>query len=122
MRKHIIYCVTVCRCVVITMYNEVITLLGKENYENVPGQGRKKTQQKKEIFAEVLSIGQQEFYQSQATGLKPELKFEIADYLDYENEKELIYNNVKYQVLRTYRKNKTQLEITVYGGVNIAVT
>lgn len=104
------------------MYNEVITLLGKENYENVPGQGRKKTQQKKEIFAEVLSIGQQEFYQAQATGLKPELKFEIADYLDYENEKELIYENVKYQVLRTYRKNKTQLEITVYGGVNIATT
>lgn len=104
------------------MYNEVITLLGKEIYENVPGQGRKKTQQKKEIFAEVLSIGQQEFYQAQATGLKPELKFEIADYLDYKNEKELIYNNVKYQVLRTYRKNKTQLEITVYGGVNIATT
>lgn len=122
MRKHIIYFVTVFRCVVITMYNEVIILLGKEAYENVPGQGRKKIQQKRELFADVLSIGQQEFYQAKAKRLKPELKFEIADYLDYENEKELIYENVKYQVLRTYRKNKRQLEITVYGGVNIGTT
>lgn len=99
------------------MYSEVITLLGKEQITNVPGQGRKKTRQRREVFAKLLSIGQQEFYQAQATGLKPELKFEIADYLDYSDEKELIHSGTRYQVLRTYRKNR-QLEITVYGGVN----
>lgn len=103
------------------MYSEVITLLGKETVVNVPGQGRKKTQSKREIFAKILSVGQQEFYQAQATGLKPELKFEIADYLDYQSEKELIHENTKYQVLRTFRKGKA-LEITVYGGVNIGTT
>lgn len=104
------------------MYDDVITLLGKETYTNIIGQGRKKEQSKRNIFANVISIGQSEFYQAQAKRLKPELKFEIADYLDYHNEKELVYNNVKYQVLRTYRKNKKQLEITVYGGVNIGTT
>lgn len=103
------------------MYSEVIALLGKETVVNVPGQGRKKTQTRREIFAKLLSVGQQEFYQAQATGLKPELKFEIADYLDYQNEKELIHEDIKYQVLRTYRKGKA-LEITVYGGVNIGAT
>lgn len=107
---------------VITMYDDVIKLLGKETVINVPGQGRKKTQSEKEVFARVLSVGMQEFYQAQSTGLKPELKFEIADYLDYNNEKELIYNDVKYQVLRTFRKNGKSLEITVYGGVNIGTT
>lgn len=48
----------------------------------------------------------------------PELKFAIADYLDYDNEQELIYNDKRYKVLRTYRTG-TELEITVYGGVNV---
>lgn len=108
-------------CAVIIMYSEVIMLLGKEHIVNVPGQGRKKVQARREIFAKILSIGQQEFYQAQANGLKPELKFEIADYLDYQGEKEIIHESIKYQVLRTYRKGK-QLEITVYGGVNIGTT
>lgn len=103
------------------MYSEVITLLGKETVVNVLGQGRRKTRSRREIFAKILSVGQQEFYQAQATGLKPEIKFEIADYLDYQNEKELIHEDIKYQVLRTYRKGKN-LEITVYGGVNIGTT
>ncbi len=104
------------------MYDEQIKLLGEETIVNIPGQGREKKQTERTVFAKVLSIGMNEFYQAQSTGLKPELKFEIADYLDYDNEKELIYNKVKYQVLRTYRKNKRQLEITVYGGVNIGTS
>lgn len=102
------------------MYDEQIKLLGKEKTTTVPGQGKVREVSERIVYTKVLSIGQNEFYQAQATGLKPELKFEIADYLDYENEKELIYQNVRYQVLRTYRKSTKQLEITVYGGVNIA--
>ena len=105
-----------------TMYDEQIKLLGKEKVINIPGQGREKKQSERTVFAKVLSIGMNEFYQAQSTGLKPELKFEIADYLDYNNEKELIYNDVKYQILRTFRKNGKNLEITVYGGVNIGTT
>lgn len=104
------------------MYDEQIKLLGKEKVINIPGQGREKKQSERTVFAKVLSIGMNEFYQAQSTGLKPELKFEIADYLDYNNEKELIYNDVKYQILRTFRKNGKNLEITVYGGVNIGTT
>lgn len=103
------------------MYSEILTLLGKERVEHVPGQGRKKIQERREVFARVMSIGQQEFYQAQANGLKPEMKFEVADYLDYADEKEIEYEGKRYTVLRTYR-NGRRLEITVYGGVNNGTT
>lgn len=103
------------------MYSEVIRLLKSVNTTDETGEIVETTTERT-ILAKWLSVGQQEFYQAQATGLKPELKFEIADYLDYEDEKELIHDNKRYQILRTYRKSTRQLEITVYGGVNIAIT
>lgn len=103
----------------IIVYSEILTLLGKEKIETVPGQGRKKTRERREVFARSMSIGQMEFYQAQAQGLKPEMKFELADYLDYADEKEIEYEGKRYSVLRTYR-NGRRLEITVYGGVNNA--
>ena len=103
------------------MYNEIIKLRKIDRTYDDVGEPIE-TSTEIEVYAKILSIGQQEFYQAQATGLKPELKFEIADYLDYEDEKELIHGNKRYQILRTYRKSTRQLEITVYGGVNIAIT
>ena len=105
----------------ITVYNEIIKLRKIDRTYDDVGEPIE-TSTEIEVYAKILSIGQQEFYQAQATGLKPELKFEIADYLDYEDEKELIHDNKRYRILRTYRKSTRQLEITVYGGVNIAIT
>lgn len=73
------------------------------------------------IFAEVKSIGQSEFYQAQAVGLKPEIKFVIADFADYQNEKLLRYTSFggeeeTYTVLRTYRTNN-RLEIVCKRGI-----
>ena len=98
------------------MYHEVIRLIKTMQEPDETGELISTTTER-EVFAKIASIGQQEFYQAQASGLKPELKFEIADYLDYENEKKLIYDRIEYDVLRTFRKGR-MLEITVYGGIN----
>lgn len=79
------------------------------------------TQTERTIFAEVKSIGQSEFYQAQAVGLKPEIKFVIADFADYQNEKFLKYTPFggtedTYTVLRTYRTNN-RLEIVCKRGI-----
>ena len=79
------------------------------------------TQTERTIFAEVKSIGQSEFYQAQAVGLKPEIKFVIADFVDYQNEKLLKYTPFggtedTYTVLRTYRTNN-RLEIVCKRGI-----
>lgn len=74
---------------------------------------------RREVFAKLGSIGQKEFYQAHAVGLRPELKFVLADYLDYEGETFVQHNGQRYRVLRTYRKGQ-ELELTVYREVNPA--
>lgn len=73
------------------------------------------------VFAEIRSIGQSEFYQAQTAGKKPEIKFKITDYMDYQGQRYLIHEGVRYSILRTYRAGNNELEITCYGGVRDAV-
>lgn len=102
------------------MYNELIYLASSQKTtNNVGDQIVKRTKEPR--FAKIKSIGQSEFYQAQTIGLKPEIKFVIADYLDYDNQEELIYNNFLYKVLRTFRTEKNELEIVCYGGVRLEV-
>ena len=99
------------------MYNEVIYLVTNETTTNKVGD-RIKVAKKTMRFAKLKSIGQSEFYQAQAQGLKPELKFVLADYIDYENQEEVIYNNFRYKVLRTFRTGN-EIEITCYSGIRM---
>ena len=101
------------------MYNEVIFLTTTGSVTNEVGD-QIETQTKTMRFAKLKSIGQSEFYQAQAQGLKPEIKFVLADYLDYDNQEEVIYNNFRYKVLRTFRSGN-ELEIVCYGGVRMEV-
>ena len=102
------------------MFNEVIYLLSTKINTNEVGDSIE-TIEKSMRFAKVKSIGQSEFYKAQAQGLKPEIKFVLADYLDYDNQEELVYNNFRYKILRTYRTDRNEIEITCYGGVRLEV-
>lgn len=73
----------------------------------------------KQRFADLKSISQTEFYQAQTDDYKPELKFELADYLDYSGEGKLVYEGFIYKVLRTF-VNGRKIEIICYGGVRDA--
>lgn len=66
----------------------------------------------REVFCGLRSIGQKEFYEASATDFHPELKFVLADYLDYANEALVGHNGQRYRVLRTYRTGM-ELEIVV---------
>ena len=71
-----------------------------------------------EVFCNVLSIGQSEFYQAMATGFKPELKLEIYE-AEYSGEKTIKVNNKTYDVIRAFRtKNSDILEITLGSDIN----
>lgn len=101
------------------MYDEVIYLLSTRSTTNDVGDSIETTE-KAMRFAKLRSIGQSEFYQAQAQGLKPEIKFVLADYLDYNDQEEVVYNNFRYKVLRTYRTGN-EIEIVCYGGVRLEV-
>ena len=78
--------------------NEIITL--------IEGKSRR------EVFCGLRSVGHTEFYEGYASELRPELKFVLADYLDYEGETFVKYDGTLYRVIRTYRAGQ-ELEITV---------
>lgn len=101
------------------MYNDVIYLTTKKAVKNDVGD-MIETEERTMRFAKLKSIGQSEFYQAQAQGLKPELKFVIPDYLDYDNQEEVIHNNFRYKVLRTFRSGN-EMEIVCYGGIRLEV-
>lgn len=77
------------------------------------------TEATREIFCGTRSIGQKEFYQAHAVGFQPEVKFVLADYLDYDNEPIVENDGQRYRVLRTYRVGQ-ELELTCYREVNPA--
>lgn len=102
------------------MYDSVITLMKETNTVDSYGDTTQ-TFTERQVFAEVKSIGQSEFYQAEAVGLKPEIKFVIADFADYQDEKKLKYTPFGgveeiYSVIRTYR-NKINLEIVCARGI-----
>ena len=63
------------------------------------------------VFCEVNSIGRSEFYKASLAGLKPSLIFVIKLY-EYNNETKLEYENKNYNIIRTYKKNFEELELT----------
>ena len=98
------------------MYDNLITLINEQTEGRDEVGNPIKNETKRVLFAEVKSIGQSEFYQAASSGLRPEAKFIIADYLDYQGEKILEYAEYggsraqRYRVIRTYRTGN-ELEI-----------
>lgn len=101
------------------MYNELIYLESRQSDVNDVGDSIERSELTMRL-AKLKSIGQSEFYQAQAQGLKPELKFVLADFLDYGYQEYVIYNGFRYKVLRTYRTGN-EIEIVCYGGVRLEV-
>ena len=71
------------------------------------------------VFCELRSIGMKEFYQAHAVGFQPEVKFVLADYLDYSDEPIVEHDGQRYRVLRVYRTGQ-ELELVCYREVNPA--
>lgn len=103
------------------MYNDLISLV--EEFKHVDEYGDTVADTvERTVYAKMQSISQSELYQAQAVGLRPEIKFVIADYLDYNGEKKLIFEpyfgkREEYSVIRTFRKGN-ELEIVCKRGVD----
>lgn len=64
------------------------------------------------VLCRLASVGMKEFYEASAHDFYPELKFILADYLDYEGERLVEHDGQRYRVLRTFRVGQ-ELEIVV---------
>lgn len=58
------------------------------------------------VFAEVMSVSQNEFYKAKQNGLDPEMVFMLTDYADYDGQKVFLYDGIRMRVIRTYIKEE----------------
>lgn len=66
---------------------------------------------KTDIYCNLKSIGRSEFYNAASQGLKPEIIFIIHKY-EYGNEKEILFEDKRYKVIKTYSKDFEEIELT----------
>lgn len=89
---------------------DVITLLSEEPH----GVFDQNTPQETDVFAEIRSVRQKEFYLALNEGIQPTYVFVLTDYADYDDQKLIRYNDELYDVVRTYTPVDGQtIEITV---------
>ena len=96
------------------MQNEIITLIGQPSGVNSIGD-RAGEPVRREVFAEIKSVGASYKFKAMAVGLDPKYRFVLADYLDYHGETQVEYAGQTYRVIDTYRSQGNTLELTVEG-------
>lgn len=64
------------------------------------------------VYCTEQSIGRSEYYQATASGVKPSIILTVR-LEDYSDESLCNYKNVSYDVMKTYRKDKEYIELTL---------
>lgn len=96
-------------------WGDVINLISESYTENDMGDTIT-VEERVMVYANKKSIRQSEFYQAQATGLKPAIAFEIHSE-EYGEQKKLEYNDKGYHIIRTYDKGEF-IELICEGVIN----
>ncbi|MFF5994796.1 phage head closure protein [Lysinibacillus sp. KU-BSD001] len=97
------------------MFKDIVTLVKPIFQEDTRKQKRRVDEEKREVFANKRSIAQMEFMQAAQAGIKARHCF-IIRLIDYEEETELIYNDVFYSIYRVYEKGEN---IELYCEVRV---
>ena len=78
-----------------------------------------KTYSAREVYAQVQSIARAEWFEAGRNGLKPDISFVMRKY-DYNGEKIVEWNGVRYGVYRTFlaRGSRIELYCEKKGGID----
>ncbi len=96
--------------------DKVIKLVGRTNSSNDAGDTIK-TPAKRTVFAEEKSVTRKEFYEAAATGFRPEVVLTIWQ-REYNGEEKIEYNGIGYKIIRSYKPNSEDIELTCSALVN----
>lgn len=98
--------------------SDVIKLIGRTFTRDDNGV-QQATEVPKEVFCQVDSIQRNEFFEAGRNGLNPEYKFTMF-FGDYDGEKVVEYNGLRYAVYRQYHGRTDTIELYVQreGGTN----
>lgn len=90
-------------------WGDVVSLIAITYTKNAIGDITETTTTR-QIFCDVRSVRQSEFYQAAAVGMKPEIVFVLRS-IDYANETKLTYNSQDYNIIRTFTKTGELTEL-----------
>lgn len=102
------------------MFSTVIELISYQESTNDIGDRITGDPTYKKVFADEKGVRQSEFYQAASVGLKPETTYVIRA-TSYSNEKQVRVggeHGVTMDIIRTYQKNRSFIELVCQGGVN----
>ena len=103
-------------------YSEIIYLVSRTLVEDSIGNIGTSTETTKKIYAKKQSVKTSEFYSATMIGLSPTCEF-IIKRLNYSGERELYWNNEKYEVIRTVDpKNKFDIVLVCSKKIGIIPT
>lgn len=91
-------------------YDHELTLIGHTCTEDEIG-NQIPVETEATILCGLKSVTRSEFYNAAANGLKPEIVFVVHGY-EYNGEKEVIFEDNRYKVIRTYSEDFEELELT----------
>lgn len=83
------------------MKDDVITLYREVRTQDEYGRWMEGTPVRREVYARVLSVSRQEFFDGGQNGLKPEYRFDVFTG-DYQGEVVVEYHGATYAIYRTY--------------------
>ena len=98
--------------------SDVINLISVSRTQDAYGQWTE-TESSKQVYCQVNSVTQSEFYEGGRNGLNPEYRFTLF-FADYSDEPIVEYKSKRYAVYRTYLGKNDRLELYVErkGGTN----
>jgi SPP1 family predicted phage head-tail adaptor len=97
-------------------YDHELKLISKTTEANDIGDSIA-TETETVILCGLKSVGRTEFYQANASGLRPERIFVIHGY-EYSGQQTAEFEGVRYSVIRTYETSFEEMELTCAGLVN----
>lgn len=72
----------------------------------------------RDVFADVVEVGMNEYYLARSAGIAPEIAFEIPEYSDYKGEKLLKWDETMFRVVRTTRRGMRERLVCERVDVN----
>ena len=92
-------------------YDYELTLIGETSYTKDSIGNQIPEEAETVILCGLKSVGRSEFYSAAVAGLKPELMIVVHNY-EYNGEKKVEFEGVRYSVIRSYSVNIEELELT----------
>ena len=98
--------------------SQVIKLIAQSKTQDEYGVWRI-TETERQVFCQVSSVSQSEFFDGGRNGLNPEYRFTMF-FADYDNERIVEYEGKRYAVYRTYHARTDIIELYTerQGGTN----